>query len=86
MTASRVRALHAKILSQHEKRVTETMVRSELLPLSVCERKGFDIEMIAERAGRQRSELFLVHIFCSRFQHLWSFLGGTAWLFLSTVA
>lgn len=57
ITVGKIRTLLTKKMVE-VKNVTERAVRGKFLPLSVYEKKGFDLKPIMEKAERQKSDLF----------------------------
>ena len=58
ITAGKIKTILVKQMVEIEKHTTETAVRGKFLPLSVYEKKGFDIAAIREKAEQQASDLF----------------------------
>lgn len=58
LTVGKIQALLIRKMTEIERQTQETAVKGKYLPLSVWEKKGFDIVAIEQRAERQPSDLF----------------------------
>lgn len=54
----KVKALLMRKMIEVERNTTETAVKGKFLPLSVWEKKGFDVGAIQQKAEQQKSDLF----------------------------